>query len=110
MLFPKPTYKRRPKPKVIKIKMQSCKECWVCHGDYMLEKHHAFGAANRDLSELYGLWAYFCHNHHNENIPGDAGIHFNKPLRKKFQRIAQSMFEAVYSNEKFLEVFGQNYT
>ena len=105
MLFPKPTHKRKPKPKVIKVKMQDKKECWVCKTISGLEKNHIFGGANRELSELYGLYVYMCHNHHNENIPGDAGFHHNKKLRKELQSIAQQKFEDIYGHDEFLRIF-----
>jgi hypothetical protein len=108
MIYPKPSYKRQVH-KVQKIRLQDRRECWVCGTTECLEEHHALGAANRPLSERYGLKAYFCHRHHNENIPGDPGIHFNPELMLRFKRYAQVKFEEVYSREEFVRIFGRNY-
>jgi len=108
---PKPTYKK-PKPeKVQQIIMQSGKFCWVCGGapEYGLESHHIFGGANRKKSEKYGLKIWLCHNHHNENIPNDPGIHFNPRIMDFVQRKAQRGFEEIYSRELFVKEFGRNY-
>jgi hypothetical protein len=102
--FEKPIHKRKSE-KVQKIILQERRECWVCGTTQSLEEHHAFGAANRPLSEKYGLKAYFCHNCHNENIPGNPGIHFNKELRLRFKREAQKKFEEVYSRQEFKDIF-----
>lgn len=102
--YPKSQYKRQ-RAKVQKIKLQERRECWVCGTTQNLEEHHAFGGANRPISERYGLKAYFCHNCHNENIPGNPGIHFNKELRLRFKREAQKKFEEVYSRQEFKDIF-----
>jgi len=103
-MYPKPTYKRK-RTKVQRITMQDHRECWVCGTTQNLECHHAFGNANRPLSNKYGLKAYFCHNHHNENIPGDPGLHYNEQLNKRFKREAQRRFEEVYTRDEFKEIF-----
>jgi len=106
--FAKPQHKRKVE-RVQKIKMQERRECWVCGTTQNLEAHHAFGNANRPLSEKYGLKAYFCHNCHNENISGNPGIHFNKELRMRFKREAQKKFEEVYGKDEFYRIFGRYY-
>jgi hypothetical protein len=106
--FAKPQYKRR-KEKVQKIKLQEHRECWVCGTTQNLEEHHAYGAANRPLSEKYGLKAYFCHDCHNENIPGRPGIHFNKPLRLKFKQYSQAKFTEVYGHDYYMKCFMVDY-
>lgn len=103
--FEKPKHKKTRNPKVQKIKLQECRECWVCGSEQNLESHHAFGAANRPISERYGLKAYFCHNCHNENIAGNPGIHYNKALRLRFKQEAQRKFEEVYSMQEFKDIF-----
>jgi hypothetical protein len=100
-MFPKLAYKSKPKPKVIKIQMQERKECFVCHCTYGLEGHHAFGGANRPLSELYGLKVWLCPKDHT----GDDGNHFNKELRQQIQDAAQKKFEEIYGHDEFLRIF-----
>lgn len=85
--------------------IQSEKECYLCHNPNV-HKHHIFGAANRKLSEQYGLWVYLCPAHHNMS---DAGIHFNKALDLQIKQIAQREFEDTYGHDRFIEIFGRNY-
>ena len=54
--------------------MQGQKRCLICRSPYV-EKHHVFGAANRQNSEKYGLTVWLCHKHHNEP---PEGVHFNR--------------------------------
>ena len=106
---PKPSYKK-PKPeKVQKIKLQHQRDCWICGTVYNLESHHIFGGANRSKSEKYGLKMWLCHNHHNENIPNDPGIHFNPKVMDFVQRKVQRKFEEIYSRELFISEFGRSY-
>ena len=106
---PKPTYKKSKPEKVQKIKMQSQKVCYVCGIMQNLEAHHCFGGTNRNKSEKYGLKIWLCHNHHNENIPNDPGIHFNPKVMDFVQRMAQRKFEEIYSRELFISEFGRSY-
>ena len=71
--------------------MQWQKSCLICRSPYV-EKHHVFGAANRQNSEKYGLTVWLCHKHHNE--PHEWG---------------QKQFETYYPAENFTEIFGKNY-
>lgn len=109
MMYPKPTRTRRKPEKVEKIQLQFGKVCWVCGAIHNLEDHHVFGGPLRKKSEKYGLKVWLCHNHHNENIPGDPGVHFNPTLRNNLKWIAQLEFERVYGHEKFMQEFGRSY-
>jgi hypothetical protein len=100
-MFEKPKFKRRQKPKVIKIQMQDRKECYVCHCVTDLEDHHVFGGANRPLSERYGLKVWLCYKDHQ----GDQGIHYNRPLRKQIQETAKQKFISIYGEQEFLRIF-----
>ena len=106
---PKPTYRKRKPEKAQKIIMQDVRECWVCGCVSSLESHHCFQGANRSKSEKYGLKVWLCNRHHNQNIPGDPGIHFNPQLRRSLQQEAQRKFEEEYSRETFFLEFGRSY-
>ena len=108
---PKPSYKKRKPEPVQKIKLQYEKRCYICGiaPEYGLEAHHIFSGANRKKSEKYGLKIWLCHNHHNENIPNDPGIHFNPKVMDFVQRKAQRKFEEIYGHNKWMEIFGRNY-
>ena len=102
--FAKPTHKRKAE-KVQKIKLQERRECWVCHSTQALDPHHCFGAANRPVSEKYGLVVWLCVPDHTGNEKDRKGVHFNKPLRFELKQYAQSKFEEVYSRQEFMDIF-----
>ena len=78
----------------------------MCHRVSDLHEHHIFGAANRKLSEKYGLKIWLCPEHHNMS---DAGIHFNKALDLQIKQIAQREFEDSHTRDDFMRIFGRNY-
>ena len=45
--------------------IQSKKECYVCHRQGVLHKHHVFGGSNRKNSERYGMTVWLCPADHN---------------------------------------------
>ena len=85
--------------------IQKEKECFVCHSTTCLESHHIFGAANRRLSEEYGLWIWLCREHHT----GKDGVHFNKDFMQELHEFGQTVFEQQYDRETFIQRFGKNY-
>ena len=89
----------------MKSVMQNSKRCLICGSYQNLEKHHVFGASNRDLSERYGLWVYLCHICHNE---APIGVHHNKDLMDYLHQMGQRAFESNYE-EDFVKIFGRNY-
>lgn len=86
--------------------IQSKKECFFCKNISWLEEHHVFGAANRNLSEKYGLKVYLCHWHHNEP---PLGVHHNAINMGIIKRAAQQVFEQTHSRKEFISIFGKNY-
>lgn len=85
--------------------MQGQKRCLICRSPYV-EKHHVFGAANRQNSEKYGLTVWLCHKHHNEP---PEGVHFNWRFMDELHEWGQRQFETYYPTENFTEIFGKNY-
>ena len=84
--------------------------CFVCQIPKagIIEEHHIFfGAANRKLSEKYGLKVPLCYEHHR----GTDGVHGKngRPLDMKLKRIAQIRFEEKYPHLSFLQIFGKSY-
>ncbi|MCM1026505.1 MAG: hypothetical protein NC432_08700 [Roseburia sp.] len=72
-----------------------------------LEEHHALmGTQYRKLSEHYGLKVYLCPGHHRI---GKEAVHSNIEICRLVQKEAQKAFEARYSHEKWMEVFGRNF-
>ena len=95
--------------------IQTEKECFICRhmlGDGIdlpprsLEEHHIFNAANRKLSEQYGLKVWLCINHHRE---GMNAVHRHPYPMILLKRIGQQAFEEKYGHEEFMKIFGRNY-
>ena len=99
----------------MKSLLQTDKECYISrklfntHDVRNLEKHHIFGASNRDKSEKYGLWVWLTHEHHNENMRGDPGVHFSRERDLMIKQDAQKAFEKEYPDLSFIKIFGRNY-
>ena len=68
--------------------------------------HHVFYGKNRRNSEKYGMKVPLCNFHHNFSA---QSVHFDHELDIAVKQMAQKVFEAKYSHEKFMEVFGKNY-
>lgn len=87
--------------------LQDEKVCYISRRTHFLEKHHIFGAANRSLSEKYGLWVWLNHHWHNEP---PNGAHFNRQTMDYLHRKGQLAFEKVHgTREDFMRIFGRNY-
>ena len=86
--------------------------CFLCgrngQGD-SLERHHIFGAANRDLSERYGLVVHLCGERCHRNGPKAAHrcAETMSVLHAYGQR--KAMQENGWTAEQFRQVFGKNY-
>lgn len=89
-------------------------QCYLCrllHGDYSIkpvcEEHHVIGgAANRKLSEKYGLKVYLDPEHHRT---GREAVHKNAETANLLKEEAQRAFEEAYPALNFREIFGKNY-
>lgn len=86
--------------------IQTKKECFICGYPYV-EEHHIFGAANRPLSEKYGLKVWLCRTHHNDNKRDS--VHFNPYIMERMHQEGQKAFEKEYPELSFIEIFGKNY-
>jgi len=82
------------------------RECYICGSTYWLERHHVFGASNRDNSEKYGMVVDLCHFCHNEP---PNGIHHNRTNELKLKREFQQRFQDEHPELNFIEIFGRNY-
>jgi hypothetical protein len=101
---PKPNFKKQRVPKKHSLIE---KKCYVTGATEGLHKHHIFyGTGNRKLSEQYGMYVYLIPRLHNMS---NEGVHFNKAFDLELKQEAQRNFEAEYSREFFVKVFGENY-
>lgn len=82
--------------------------CYLCGSTQGLERHHClYGTANRKLADKYGLTVMLCSRCHRDTRHGVHGL--NKEADLRLKRVAQITFEAKYSHEKWMKVFGKNY-
>ena len=83
--------------------MQDEKKCFVTGSESQLDRHHVYAGSRRKASEKYGCWVWLRHDIHME-------LHDrNKVLDKMLRRTCQEQFEAVYSHEEFMRIFGKSY-
>lgn len=80
--------------------------CIECGNRLGVERHHIFGASERDKSTEYGLIAPLCHDCHR--IHRDA-VHQNYEKSLRLKRLAQMCFEQEYPEFDFERIFGQNF-
>lgn len=86
--------------------LQSEKECYFCGRRTGLERHHVFGgAANRPISEKYGLTVWLCHEHHT----GNSGAQYDKEKNLQLKREAQRAFEKTHSRGLWMDLIKKNY-
>lgn len=88
------------------------RRCWLCGkngSDDPLDRHHIFGAANRDKSEKYGLVVLLCHR--ECHIFGKHAVHQSAETMQMLRQFGQkkAMEENGWSTEDFIREFGKNY-
>ena len=85
--------------------------CFLCGrngASDRLEKHHIFGAANRNHSEEDGLFVFLCGNRCHRN--GKVSAHQNAVTTEALHKIGQHAYEKQIGNrEKFMNRYGKNY-
>lgn len=84
--------------------LQEEKECFLCgkRTGVKIDKHEAFGGANRQKSIEWGLVYYLCRDCHKK---ADVDI----STKKYLHAYARGKFIKKYSKEEFLNEFGKNY-
>lgn len=83
-------------------------KCFLSGTYGIVERHHIFGGARRDLSERYGLVVYLSPAKHQ--LDRDSA-HRNGETAEKLHRYGQkkAMLENDWTVEQFRLVFGKNY-
>ena len=88
------------------ILTNNLKRCMTCGTYEAVERHHVFGASERNKSAEYGLIAPLCIYHHR--MP-PYGVHHNRKNNDKLKAKAHIAFEEHYPDLDFLRIFGRNY-
>lgn len=81
--------------------------CIIC-GKSPVNKHEIFGGRNRLNSIKYGLVIPLCTCEHHDQV-NCRGIHFDKKLRDEWHKKGQVVFEQIYPDLKFEDIFKKNY-
>lgn len=83
--------------------LQSEEECYVTGSRQDLDLHHVYAGPRRRLSDKWGCWVWLRHDVHMD-------LHQRDPeLDRRLKRECQEAFEALYSHELFMKIFGKNY-
>lgn len=88
--------------------MSNEKRCLICGTTANLQRHHIFGASNRQKSEDHGCWCWLCLRHHtgsNQSVHRDQEM--NLELKERCQFALESRHG--WSRDQFREVFGKSY-
>lgn len=94
---------------IMQQKDGTCYLCKLFNDDYRVQtvqEHHVFNAANRKLSEKFGLKVYLCLQHHTE---GPEAVHNNAFNMNALKQLGQKTFEVNYPELDFRKIFGKNY-
>lgn len=99
-------------PKIERKKQRTKKEkclfalgsCYGCGISQNLQIHHIFPAANRHLSDQYGLYVNLCLYCH-QDVTDNKDVKLVMELKQE----AQERFEGLHGHDKFMRTFGKNY-
>ena len=76
--------------------------CYICGSSQGIQTHHMLHGYMRKAADKYGLTVPLCYKCHT--LLHDHGLH-----DKELQQEAQRRFEAEYSHEEFMAIFGKNF-
>ena len=83
------------------------RECYICHTQRDLQRHHIFGGPNRRRSDDDGLWIYLCVDHHT----GNHGVHRDFGLALEIKQMGERAWIERYgkTREEFIRDYGKNF-
>ncbi len=110
--IPKKQYKKQKKKHEPPLFPQGfCYRCYWRYGikhTVGLDKHHIYGAANRPLSEQYGLYVSLCNEFQGEQCHLKVTNEKDREFIDHLKQEGQWRFEERYSRQEFVKVFGRN--
>lgn len=86
------------------IEGDSPEQCFVCGHYGPTDVHHILHGSRRKAADKYGLTVHLCRDCHHRVHNGDTA------LDKVLKMYAQTIFEEKYDHDKWMEVFGKDYT
>lgn len=89
--------------------MQSKKECWVCHTQAGLERHHPVFGSRRKLCVADGLSVWLCAEHHRgtKGVHGRDGHEVDIALKQAAERAWMRTYEKTVAD--WVKRYGKNY-
>lgn len=88
--------------------LQDEKVCFLTGSTENLDKHHIFGAANRNISEKNGFWVWLRHDFHIAYSPNKTP-HNDRGTDLHLKMICQAKFEETHTREEFMALIGRSY-
>jgi hypothetical protein len=81
-------------------------QCYICKRYGHLETHHVYNAANRKISERWGMVVKLCPACHRTS---KYSVHLNYESNLRLKQEFQMKFEQEHSRELFMKEFMRNY-
>ena len=81
----------------------SADRCFLCGCNRPAHVHHVLHGSRRAMADRYGLTVHLCVRCHTRLH--DLGEH-----DLELERIGQQAFEKNFGHEKFMQIFGKDYT
>lgn len=83
------------------------KVCLICGQYSQLERHHVYGASNRNKSEEDGAWCYLCKFHHTGSR---HSVHMDGEMARELKKYTQKKWMEKYGTEEdFRKRYGRSY-
>ena len=88
--------------------LQSEKKCFITGSTTGLQRHHIYGASNRNISDKNGFWVWLRHDYHIADSPNKTP-HNCRMTDLCLKEMCQREYEKAHSREEFIALIGRNY-
>ena len=88
--------------------LQSEKKCFITGSTTGLQRHHIYGASNRNISEENGFWVWLRHDYHIADSPNKTP-HNCRMTDLCLKERCQREDEKTHSREEFIKLIGRSY-
>ena len=88
--------------------LQSEKKCFITGSTTGLQRHHIYGASNRNISEENGFWVWLRHDYHIADSPNKTP-HNCRMTDLRLKEMCQREYEKTHSREEFIKLIGRSY-
>lgn len=88
--------------------LQNEKRCFISGSTTGLQRHHIYGASNRNISEENGFWVWLRHDYHIADSPNKTP-HNCRMTDLCLKEMCQREYEKNHSREDFIKLIGRSY-